>query len=55
MNKKECFEKILDRSTEELVKELFPSRYNNSRKDKYKKAFRICYRTGHEPRKKFLS
>jgi transposase-like protein len=25
MNKKECFEKILDRSTEELAKELFPN------------------------------
>ncbi len=24
MDKKECFEKILDRSTEELVKEFFP-------------------------------
>jgi hypothetical protein len=55
MDKKEYFEKILDRSTEELVKELFPKRYNNSRKDRYKKAFRICCGTDYESGKKFLS
>jgi pyruvoyl-dependent arginine decarboxylase (PvlArgDC) len=55
MDKKEYFEKILDRSIEELVKELFPKRYNNSRKDRYKRAFRICCRTDYESGKKFLS
>ena len=48
MDKKEYFEKILDRSTEELVKEFFSRRYNNSRKGRYKKTFRICCGTCHE-------
>jgi len=54
MDKKEYFEKILDRSTEELVKEFFPHGITTQEKPPYKKTFRICCGTGHESRKKFL-